>query len=188
MPLTLALPITWAALATATPAAAQTALQAGFDGALRGCEEWILRPASWASGPAPFVAAVGLGDRMALVETVDAAALPPPKLRRANHYWRISSTPRAGYILVVSDQLPMCHITGGGDTDLQPIVQSALATPAFAQRWEQLGETAAGDMTTTVFRHREEPALTLTVSRAKTPAQRLDRIQVIATATFKTSR
>lgn len=189
MPLPFALPIAWAALAAAaTPPGAQLDLAAGFDGALRGCEEWILRPASWASGPAPFVAAVGLGDRMGLVETVDAAALPPPQLRRANHYWRINSTPRAGYILVVSDQLPMCHITGGGDTDLQPIMQSALAAPAFAHRWEQLGETSYGDMTTTAFRHREEQALTLTVSRAKTTGQRLDRVQVMATAIFKTSR
>src|SRR3546814_15249432 len=66
-------------------------------------------------------------DLMGLVDSVDEASLPPKELLRGNHYWRINSTEKAGYVLVVSDQLPMCHITGGGDTDLQPIVEAVIA-------------------------------------------------------------
>src|SRR3546814_9173797 len=104
----------FAAFALATPVHAQSDLEDGFAGALRGCEEWILDPASWAQGSGPFVAAVGLGDKMGLVNQIDEASLPSKELRRGNHYWRINSTEKAGYVLVVSDQLPMCHITGGG--------------------------------------------------------------------------
>jgi len=76
-------------LALGTPVRAQTELQDGFAGALRGCEEWVLNPSSWATGLGPFVSAVGLGDKMGAVDKVDEAALPPQQLRRANHFWRI---------------------------------------------------------------------------------------------------
>ncbi len=102
------------------------------------------------------------------------------------HYWRINSTPTAGYVLVVSDQVPMCHITGGGGTDLQPSVQSVLSSPAFNKRWEQLQTNSKADMTTTTFRSREDPALSMAISRAQQPGQRLDRVQVLATATYQT--
>ena len=87
------------ALALSVPAHAQSTLERGFAGALRGCEEWVLNPASWTEGTGPFVKAVGLGEQMGLVETVEEVNLPPEQLRRANHYWRINSTPGAGYIL-----------------------------------------------------------------------------------------
>ena len=170
---------------SAQRASAEANLERGFDGALRGCEEWILNPASWADGPGPFVKAVGLGNEMGLVERVEEVNLPPEQMRQAMHYWRINSTPAAGYILVVSDQLPMCHITGGGATDLQPSVESVLSSRAFTQRWEQQKSSSNSDMTTTTFRNRVDPALSLVVSRAKLPAQRLDRVQVLATATYQ---
>ncbi|WP_332765230.1 hypothetical protein [Phenylobacterium sp.] len=173
------------ALLIGNPVQAQSPLEQGFAGALRGCEEWVLNPKSWASGVAPFVSTVGLGDKMGLVARVDETSLPPKPLRAANRYWRINSTPGAGYVLVVSDQLPMCHVTGGGDTDLQPVVESVLDANAFASRWEKSGEEANGDLITTVFRNREEPAFSILVSRAKAPGQRLDRVQVVATATYK---
>src|SRR3546814_19338345 len=66
---------------------------------------------------------------MGLVNQIDEASLPPKELRRGNHYWRINSTEKAGYVLVVSDQLPMCHITGGGGTDLQPAIEAVMASP-----------------------------------------------------------
>ena len=169
----------------ASPASADENLEKGFDGALRGCEEWLLNPASWADGLAPFIKTVGLGNQMGLVETVDEAALPPEQLRRANHYWRINSTPKSGYILVVSDQLPMCHITGGGGSDLQPSVESVLASPEFGRRWQLEKSGAKGDMLTSVFRSREERALSITISRASQPGQRLDRVQVLATAVYQ---
>lgn len=183
-----ALPFAAVALLLANSAQAQTPLEQGFAGALRGCEEWVLNPKSWASGLAPFVSAVGLGDKMGLVARVDEASLPPKPLRATNRYWRINSTPGAGFVLVVSDQLPMCHVTGGGDTDLQPVVESVLSEHAFADRWEKSGEEAEGDLITTVFRNREEPAFSILVSRAKAPGQRLDRVQVMATATYKVAQ
>lgn len=176
-----------AALCFATAAHAESDLEKGFSGALKGCEEWVLNPASWADGPAPFVASVGLGDKMGLVDRVEDAALPPPRFRRANHYWRINSTPGAGYILVVSDQLPICHITGGGDADLQPTVEAVLTSADFAGRWERVKQEPRGEMVSTEYRSRQEPRFSIVISRAKQPGQRLDRIQVLATATFNTS-
>ena len=175
-----------ASVAFALPVHAEPNLERGFDGALRGCEEWLLNPASWAEGTGPFIKAVGLGEQMGLVEGVEEVNLPPKQMRKANHYWRINSTPAAGYVLVVSDQLPMCHITGGGGTDLQPSLQSVLSSPGFIGRWEQLETSSRGDMATTVFRNRHDPALSVIISRAKQSGQRLDRVQVVATATYKT--
>ena len=75
-----------AGLALSQPASAQSALEDGFAGALVGCEEWVLNPASWSDGIEPFVAKVGLGSSMGLVETVEEVALPPKNLRAGNHY------------------------------------------------------------------------------------------------------
>jgi hypothetical protein len=172
------------ALGIASPVSAQTELEAGFAGALRGCEEWVLNPASWTEGIAPFVAAVGLGDKMGLVETVNEASLPPRELRAGNHYWRINSTADAGYVLVVSDQLPMCHITGGGGSDLQPLIEGVLGSSDFQSRWKRVRDSTRGDMLSTEYRSREEPAFSIVISRAKEPGQRLDRVQVLASATF----
>ena len=170
-------------LALAAPANAQSDLEDGFAGALRGCEEWVLNPASWAQGIGPFVSAVGLGNKMGMVSSVDEAALPPRDLRVANHYWRINSTANAGYILVVSDQLPMCHITGGGGSDLQPAVEAVLASSEFQSRWEKVRDSSRGDMVSTAYRSREEPSFTVVISRAKEPGQRLDRVQVLVSGT-----
>jgi hypothetical protein len=176
-----------AALAIAAPAQAQSEVEKGFDGALRGCEEWILNPASWVKGTGPFIASVGLGNKMGLVETVAEVSLPPKELRRANHYWRINSTEGAGYVLVVSDQLPMCHITGGGDTDLQPAVEAVISSENFRKRWQQVSSGSKGDMMTSVFQSREEAAFSIQISREKQPNQQLDRVQVVATATYTPS-
>lgn len=169
-------------------ASAATPLERGFVGALQECETWVLEPASWVDGFEPFVAAVGLGETMGKVEQVDEVSLPPEALRRANHYWRINSTPSAGYVLVVSDQLPMCHITGGGDVDLQPIIEDVLASDPFATRWAKQGEERVGDIVTTTFKSREEPAFVMLVSRPHAPGQRRDRVQLIATAMFELRR
>lgn len=175
------------ACAILTPSAhAEVNLERGFSGAVRGCEEWLLNPASWTEGTGPFVEAVGLGEQMGLVDRVAEASLPPPQLRRANHYWRINSTPVAGYVLVVSDQLPMCHITGGGESDLQPSVENVLSSTDFKRRWEQQGTVVEGDMATTTFVNREVPALSIVVSRGREPGQRTDRVQVVATGTYRT--
>ncbi|RST29589.1 hypothetical protein HMF7854_01130 [Sphingomonas ginkgonis] len=174
--------------AVPAPAQAPSSLERGFTGALRGCEEWVLNPASWADGTGPFVKAVGLGDQMGLVDKVEEANLPPQQLRRANHYWRINSTPGAGYVLVVSDQLPMCHITGGGNTDLEPVVEAVLTSREFGARWERVTDRFKADMSSTKYRNREDARLSIVISRAKQPGQRLDRVQVLATATYNTDK
>ena len=179
------LTMTFALLTIAVPANAQADLESGLAGALRGCEEWVLNPASWSEGIGPFVATVGLGSQMSLVETVGEEALPPQEMRAANHYWRINSTENAGYILVVSDQLPICHITGGGGSDLQPVVETVLASEDFLARWVKSDESSRGDMLTTEFRNREEPAFSIVISRAQEAGQRLDRVQVLASAMFE---
>lgn len=176
-----------AALATSTPTNGPSEVEMGFVGALRGCEEWILNPASWIDGPKSFVETVGLGNKMGLVDTVPDVSLPPKNLRLANHYWRINSTEDAGYFLVVSDRLPMCHLTGGGNTDLQPVVESVVASKSFVDRWEPISNKTIRDMVSRTYRNRVEPKLSLTVSNANKPKQRRDRVQVLATATFSTS-
>ena len=184
----LVVPAVLVVLALASPSCAQSDLEKDFAGALRGCEEWVLNPQSWSNGLAPFVSTVGLGDKMGLVDHVDEAALPPKPLRAGNHFWRINSSKGAGFILVVSDQLPMCHITGGGDTDLQPVVSSVLASSAFAGRWKLIKESSTGDMATSEFQSAEEPKFFIVISRAKKPGGRLDRVQVLATAIFNTGK
>lgn len=173
------------AMGSASAAQAQSALEEGFYGALRGCEVWILDPGSWIDGPAPFIAAVGLGETMGRVSEVDEGSLPPPALRRANHYWRINSTDTVGYVLVVSDQTPMCHITGGGNVDLQPAVEAVLRPENFVSRWETTQQTTRHDVTTTRFRNRANPALSIVISRPSRSGERLDRVQVLATATYE---
>lgn len=181
----LAVSIVAFATCSAPVASAQSALEQGFSGALRGCEEWILNPESWIDGPAPFIATVGLGEKMGLVAEVDEVSLPPLALRRGNRYWRINSTETAGYVLVVSDETPMCHITGGGNVDLQPVVEGILTSADFASRWEAVRQTGRRDMATTTFRNRTDPSLSAVVSRAKRPGERLDRVQVLVTATYE---
>jgi hypothetical protein len=172
--------------ALATPANAESELQKGFEGALRGCEEWVLNPGSWSHGVDPFVRSVGLGRQMGAVTSVEEVNLPPQQLRGANRYWRINSTLTAGYVLVVSDELPMCHITGGGDTDLQPTVEAVLASASFKSRWEQTDAGSRDDLASTEYRHREDPRMSIIVSRARQPGRRLDRVQVMATALYRT--
>ncbi|RYE52116.1 MAG: hypothetical protein EOP18_11275 [Rhizobiaceae bacterium] len=172
------------ALVSATQVHAQVALEEGLSGALRGCEKWVLDPGSWSSGPASFVAAVGLGDRLGLVDHVEDANLPPKAFRQGNLYWRINSTPGAGYVLVVSDRLPMCHITGGGDADLQPVAEAVLASSAFSSRWEKVDASSKGDMISTRYRSLEDAGFSLIVSRAKQGNARRDRVQVLATAVY----
>ncbi|WP_312796541.1 hypothetical protein [Tianweitania sp.] len=171
-------------LAFTLPAHTQPVLETGLAGALRGCTEWVLRPASWADGPKPFLAVMGLGNTVGLVKSVADESLPPPGLRAANHYWRINSQLDAGYVLVVSDQIPMCHITGGGEADLQPIVEAVLSSPEFVEQWEQVSKEGEGEMISTRFRSREEPKFILIVSRAKEAGGRQDRVQVLATAIY----
>ena len=174
-------------LAVSPPAAAQSELELGFEGALRGCENWVLEPASWAEGLGPFVSQLGLGDKAGWVNSVNEAALPPPQMRDANHYLRINSTSNAGFILVVSDRAPFCHITGGGGVDLQPTIETVLAGDTFKDRWEEVKSEGSGDIVSTSFRSRTDPKFELLISRARKAGDRLDRVQVLASAQYDLS-
>lgn len=176
--------LTVAIAASPAPSMAQPAMEQGLTGAIRGCEEWVLNPASWASGTAPFIRTVGLGEVMGQVDTIPDVAQPPLSMRQNNHYWRINSTLAAGYFLVVSDTLPMCHITGGGQDDLQPIVEGVLASPAFTERWEKVDERTQDDLVSTRYQSRKHSDFGIIVSRAVKPGQPTDRVQVLATASF----
>lgn len=171
-------------VAMSAPAGAQADLENGFEGALRGCEQWVLEPATWSDGLDKFATNLGLGAKAGWVQSVDDAALPPEELRVANHYLRINSTLDAGYILVVSDRVPFCHITGGGGTDLQPVVEAVLASDNFNKEWEKVKDQSKADIASTVYRSRKDPKLQIVISRANKPGERLDRVQVLASAVY----
>lgn len=175
------------ALSAAVPTSAGS-LEQGFAGALRGCEEWVVNPASWIDGPEPFLKTVGLGGSIGLVKSIPEIALPPEEFRMANHYWRVNSTAEAGYFLVVSDRLPICHITGGGPDDLQPVVGAVVASSDFLSRWEWAEDKVQGDMLSSRYRLRKMPNFEIIVSRAAKPGGRTDRVQVLATANLSPSK
>ncbi|MED5547228.1 MAG: hypothetical protein VYD90_18500 [Pseudomonadota bacterium] len=160
------------------------ALADGLAGALKACRLWVLHPDIWATGPEPFLKEVGLGDAMGQVRSIAEVNQPPQAWREGNVYWRINSTPDAGYVLVVSHRMPICQVTGGGDVDLQPTVGEVLASPQFTEAWRQVDEATRGDMVSTTFVSREEPDFTMVLSRAAAPGARRDRVQVIASASF----
>lgn len=170
----------------APPPPDPAALASGFDGTLLACESWVLDPASW-SGPdgiAPLVDLSGLGGRINPVPSVIDAALPPQELRAANHYFRIDATRGEGFFLVVSDQLPMCHITGGGVNAMSVVVEQVLASAPFLARWEQVEAQDDGRVASTFYRHRLVPQMELVVSRPLASGQPQDLVQVIATASY----
>ncbi|UHD45886.1 hypothetical protein LUX29_01105 [Aureimonas altamirensis] len=168
----------------ASAQAVEDRLQRGLEGALHGCEEWILKPSSWVEGLAPFLATVDLAGLIFETETLPAALLPPKEFRRGNRYFRIAAGEETGYALVVSSDIPMCHLTGGGALDLQPAAEEAITTDSFRARWDEISAETADGIVTTFFRSRVEPKLTLVYSRASTPNARRDRAQIIATALY----
>ena len=163
-------------------------LRSGLEGALRGCEIWVLDPSSWLNDPARFLAAIDLGGAVFETESLPEPLLPPEPFRRGNRYWRIHAGPNEGYALVVSRDIPMCHITGGGGVDFQPAAEAVAASPDVSDRWERIGEERQGGMVSTFFRLRKEPKLALVLSRADEPGARRDRPQVIVTVTYDLGR
>jgi len=160
----------------------------GLGGALRGCKIWVLDPSSWIDDPARFLAAVDLGKGVFETGSLPEPLMPPEPFRRGNRFWRINVGPEDGYALVVSRDVPMCHITGGGGIDFQPAAEAVAALPEFSRRWERTGEERRDGIVSTFLRSREEPKFTLVLSRADAPGARRDRVQVIATATYDLQR
>ncbi|KQT73193.1 MULTISPECIES: hypothetical protein [unclassified Aureimonas] len=183
---TMLLAVTGSASAQDRPVA--DPLRVGLEGALRGCEIWVLDPSSWLDDPARFLAAIDLGGAVFETESLPEPLLPPEPFRRGNRYWRINAGPSEGYALVVSRDIPMCHITGGGGVDFRPAAEAVVASPDFVERWEPIGEERRKGMVSTSFRLRKEPKLALVLSRADAPGARRDRAQVIGTATYDLGR
>lgn len=169
----------------APPAPDPAGLAAGFDGTLLACESWVLDPSSWSGGEgiAPLVELTGLGQRIYPVPGVIDAALPPEEFRRANHYFRVDATHGEGFYLVVSDQLPVCHITGGGVNAMGEVVDTVLASPAFVHRWEELDRTQEDGVISVHYRHRLVPQMEMVVSRKQNGTIN-DLVQVVATAQY----
>ena len=173
-----------AGMVLTTPAQAEDELLRGFEAALQGCEKWVLEPAAWLDKRDSFVASLELDGKAGFVDGVPDAALPPAELRVSNHYLRINSTISSGYFLAVSDRLPMCHITGGGQEDLQPLVEAVLTSSHFRQRWRQVNQTNDDGMVTSTYQNSEEPNFSMHVSRADAAGARTVRVQVLATAIY----
>lgn len=159
-------------------------LEQGFVAALRGCEEWLLNPQSWVKTDAPFLASMGIGDKVSHVETIDEAAKPPKSMQDANRYYEIRPTDTARFYLVVSYQIPMCHISGFSDADLQPVVNTVLSSKVFRERWTQTGEEDRGNIISTWFRNHADKRFNLLVTRSENPGDRTDRTQMMASATL----
>ena len=171
-----------AGLLTGSPAQAQDAIASGLEGTLRSCERWILDPAVKAGGPDGFPARVGMQGQMKRVQTLPEVLLPPAQFRAANVYWHIAVAQNLGFYMVVSEQIPMCHITGGGVSDLQPSIEAVLASPGFTERWNRYETKDEGGYFTTQFTNRGEPRLMMVVSRAKAPKGPTNGVQMFVTA------
>lgn len=169
----------------AVPVPDPAGLAAGFDGVLLACESWVLDPTSWSGteGLAPLVELTGLGARLYPVPGVIDAALPPAEFRQANHYFRVDATAGEGFYLVVSDRVPMCHITGGGVNAMGDVIAQVLASPAFRHRWESTGVEEGDGVISTQYRHRLVPQMELVVSRQRAGSAN-DLVQVVATAQY----
>ena len=57
-------------------------------------------------------------------------------------------------------------------------------SPEFESQWERVESNSHGDMISTVFRNRQDSKFSMIISRADRPRQRLDRVQILATATY----
>jgi len=165
--------------------AQQEPVETAFSSVLRGCETWVMNPASWVNGPEPFLAAMDLGPRVTAVATIPEAFRPPPgELRRGNRFWRINATDRAGFALTVSDQRPMCHIVGVGFADFRKATAALLASAAFTASWEPFDAGAKDTGRSLVFRHRTDRKFVLTLSQRTEAQDGAGIIHVIATAAY----
>jgi hypothetical protein len=99
------------------------------------------------------------------------------------HYWRVPIGD-GGIYVTASDQLPLCHLAGGGPSDLQPGVAALLSSPAFLSRWKATQSRTQGDIVSTTYLSLRDPKFSLIVSRAAKAGDRTDRVQIIATAQY----
>ena len=163
---------------------AEGAIEAGFAGALRGCEAWILDPIRWVDGPAPFLTAIQLGDQVSEVASIPDDLKPPPNLRKGNRSFRIDVSDRAGFAMTVSTEIPMCHIVGIGFGDFASAARTVLATRAFNASWERLGQRDERSSHSVFFQHRRDNRLELTLSQPRRDPERSRTIHLVGTAVY----
>jgi hypothetical protein len=165
--------------AASTPLSSEQAIQT----AVAACEAWILDPKTWADDIARFPQKAGLAGRLQLQKSVPEPLLPPPSLRRALHSWRVP-VGSGGVFLTVSDQVPFCHIAGGGPDDFQPGTESALRAFVSSGQWKKGTDETSADIVSTQLVSNRSKKFTMVVSRAARANSRRDRVQVLATAQY----
>lgn len=154
--------------------------------AVAACEDWILNPDSWTADVAQFPRKNGLADRgLNAVSHIPDVAMPAADLRRGLHHWRVAASDTAGVFVTTSDQLPVCHVAGGGPVDFEPGVEAALASDEFAKHWKAGATQKLDDLVRTDYVSLQNPRMTMLVSRAAQPNQRQDRVQFIATMQYR---
>ena len=158
-------------------------MQDGFGTAVAACESWILEPATWADHVNEFPKRAGLAGRLELQNAIPDVALPPPQLRQALHSWRVP-VGSGGFFLTVSDQLPFCHIAGGGPDDFEPGAEAALKSMLAGNRWLKTKDTRQADLLSTELVSSRSKRLTMILTRAASAKLRTDRVQVIATLQY----
>ena len=164
-----------------------TEIGSGFSASLATCETWILHPESWVDGTEKFQASFELGDFLSPIGTVRNWERPPEPWRVANHYWKIQTAPDTGFTIVVSDQLPICHVTGSGSKDMRPAIESVLSSPEFARHWTKDSDSKQGMLTIRNYHLTENPRFVAVVSVPDDKLWNLERPQVLMSIQFDLS-
>jgi hypothetical protein len=160
----------------------------GIRTAMRACEQWLLEPATWAGDSAGFVQKAGLaGSGMSRVVSVPDVALPPPSLRDDQRHWRVP-VGEGGVFVTTSQTRPFCHLAGGGPFDMQPAIQTYLASAAFTKAWAPDQEQDRDGLRSSFYRYRADPRLTMGITRAVAAGGPTDRVQLLVTAQYETAR
>jgi hypothetical protein len=156
-----------------------------LEASVQACTSWIAEPVSWAEGVEDFPANTGL-DQSGLfaVNSVPPFALPPPPARQNMHHWQIGKMEEA-YFITASDTVPVCHIVGGGSSDLYLSVERLLGLEGFDRLWKQEESKTRGDMMTRSYSFVVEPDIRMHLSHASDPGGRTDRPQIIATVVYQ---
>lgn len=177
------------AIAAAAPRGqAAVAVDNAANTAIATCEHWILDPSSWADGVDQFAKKGSLAARGLTAESgVPDIALPPPNARIGMHHWRVPIG-KGGIYVTASDQVPLCHVVGGGPFDLQPGVTALQASPGLLERWKQISQETRDDLLITTYVSLQDPKLSLVLSRAAKSGLRTDRAQLIATVFYNTGQ
>ena len=158
---------------------------APLETAVQACTSWIAEPASWSGSVEDFEETTGL-DKSGLksIAGIPSFALPPPQARRNMHHFHVGDVAE-GYFVTASDTVPVCHIVGGGDSDLFGSVQRFLQEDGYSRLWSRQSEKARGDIKTRTFEFEADEKIQLHLSHAAEAGGRTDRPQIFATIVYQ---